>query len=68
MKGEDLIRAISALAKILGYQLGSDGRLINLKTGHFYDDVPESEKLREALSRGDLDEMRRILAVPTETK
>lgn len=65
MKGEDLIRAVSALAQILGYQLRTDGRLLNLKTGYLYDDVPENEKLRDALVRGDLAEMRRLLGVPT---
>lgn len=68
MKGEDLIRAVSALAQILGYQLRSDGRLLNLKTGNLYDDVPEVEKLRDALARGDLPEMRRILAISADER
>lgn len=68
MKGDDLIRAVTALAQILGYRLRPDGRLLNLKTGYLYDDVPEVEKLRDALARGDLPEMRRILAIQLEPR
>lgn len=66
MTGKNLLRAVSALSKILGYQLTSDGRLINLSNGNVYDDIPEGEQLKAAIANGDVKKIRQILGVSSQ--
>ncbi|MGR8759452.1 hypothetical protein PVB08_22305 [Bacillus thuringiensis] len=66
MTEKNLLRAVSALSKILGYQLTSDGRLINLSNGNVYDDIPEGEKLKAAIANGDVKKIRQILGVSSQ--
>lgn len=66
MTEKNLSRAVAALSKILGYQLTSDGRLINPSNGNVYDDIPEGEQLKAAMAAGDVKKVRQILGVSSQ--